>query len=173
MKKNLVLIGMPGSGKTTLGRQLSERLNRPFIDLDEEIEKYSNQSIPALFKKGESHFRAIETKVTEKISQQSSLVIATGGGIVLREENMRALRKNGRIIFLNRSLENIATDVEMSSRPLLKDGLYKLEILYNERISSYQRYADLIIDNNQEADLTIKEILKQLSILTQEKGQER
>lgn len=169
MKENIVLIGMPGSGKSTIGHQLSEKLNKPFIDLDEEIETYSKQTIPALFEKGESYFRSIESEVAANISKESSLVIATGGGIILHEENMSALRKNGIIIFLNRSLEHIASDVEMSSRPLLKDGLNKLETLYNERIHLYQEYADIIIENNQNPELAVKQILKQLA-MKEEKG---
>lgn len=164
MKKNLVLIGMPGSGKTTIGKILSLELNRTFVDLDEEIETSSKHTIPALFEKGEAHFRTIESEVTASISHKHSLVIATGGGVVLREENMRALRKNGVIIFLNRSLEHITGDVEISSRPLLQDGVSKLEKLYNERIHLYQKYADIIIENNQNPDLAMQQILKYLSL---------
>lgn len=168
MNKNIILIGMPGSGKTTLGRELGLILEIEFVDLDKEIETYSKQTIPELFEKGESHFRKIESEVTANISQRTSLVIATGGGIVLRAKNMDALKKNSVIIFLNRSLNNIASDVEMSSRPLLKDGLGQLEKLYNERIHLYQQYADFTVDNNQNMDDAIHQIIKYLKFKPEE-----
>lgn len=168
MKENLVLIGMPGSGKSTIGRILGEKLGLPFIDLDVEIETHSNQSIPDLFEKGEDYFRDIESEVTEIFSKQSPLVIATGGGIILKESNIEELRQNGRIIFLNRSLENIAGDVEMGTRPLLKDGLDKLQKLYEERIDLYYKYADLVVDNNENPIKAIEQLMRKLSI--EEKG---
>ncbi|HZK47931.1 MAG TPA: shikimate kinase [Atopostipes sp.] len=170
MKENLVLIGMPGSGKSTIGRILGEKLGLLVIDLDKEIEKHAGQSIPSLFKKGEAHFRVVESEVAEIFSEQSPLVIATGGGIILKDANMDALSKNGTIIFLNRSLENITSDVDTNSRPLLKEGVEKLQQLYNERMALYFQYADLVIENNERPDAAIKQIMKKL--FEEEKGSE-
>ncbi len=164
MKNNLVLIGMPGSGKTTIGRLLSKEVQVPFIDLDEAIETYSQQEIPELFKKGEAYFRKVESEVTLNIASRAPLIIATGGGVVLREENMQALAKNGLIIFLNRSLDQITHDVEVGTRPLLKEGLDKLRTLYNERIGLYHKYADLTIENNDSPSTAVEQILAQMSL---------
>lgn len=164
MKENIVLIGMPGSGKSTIGRILGEKLGLLFIDLDKEIEKYSGQSIPSLFEKGEDHFRKIESEVAVSFSKQKPLVIATGGGIILREANVEALRKKGIIIFLNRKIEIIAEDVITSTRPLLTEGVVKLYQIYNERIELYLKYSDIMIENNKTPHVAIKQIMDKLLV---------
>lgn len=164
MKENIVLIGMPGSGKSTIGRILGEKLGLLFIDLDKEIEKYSGQSIPSLFEKGEDHFRKIESEVAVSFSKQKSLVIATGGGIILREANVEALREKGIIIFLNRKIEIIAEDVITSTRPLLTEGVVKLYQIYNERIELYLKYSDIMIENNKTPHVAIKQIMDKLLV---------
>lgn len=164
MKENIVLIGMPGSGKSTIGRILGEKLGLSFIDLDKEIEKYSGQSIPSLFEKGEDHFRKIESEVAVSFSKQKSLVIATGGGIILREANVEALREKGIIIFLNRKIEIIAEDVITSTRPLLTEGVVKLYQIYNERIELYLKYSDIMIENNKTPHVAIKQIMDKLLV---------
>lgn len=164
MKENIVLIGMPGSGKSTIGRILGEKLGLLFIDLDKEIEKYSGQSIPSLFEKGEDHFRKIESEVAVSFSKQKSLVIATGGGIILREANVEALREKGTIIFLNRKIESIAEDVITSTRPLLTEGVVKLYQIYNERIELYLKYSDIMIENNKTPHVAIKQIMDKLLV---------
>lgn len=164
MKENIVLIGMPGSGKSTIGRILGEKLDLLFIDLDKEIEKYSGQSIPSLFEKGEDHFRKIESEVAVSFSKQKSLVIATGGGIILREANVEALREKGIIIFLNRKIEIIAEDVITSTRPLLTEGVVKLYQIYNERIELYLKYSDIMIENNKTPHVAIKQIMDKLLV---------
>lgn len=160
MKKNIVLIGMPGSGKSTIGRLLSKKLQVPFVDLDKEIENYSKQSIPELFERGELYFRDVESEVTKIYSEKTPLIIATGGGVVLRKENMDVLHNQGVIFFLNRDIENIAADIEMNTRPLLKEGLEKLRGLYKERKPLYHQYADYIIDNNEGPEQAINQIIK-------------
>jgi len=162
MKTNIVLIGMPGSGKTTLANMLSQQLGFALIDLDDKIERQAGQKISQLCEKGESHFRDMETAVTKVVSTKSQSVISTGGGVILREENMAALRENGMIVFLNRSLEQITSDVEVSTRPLLVGGTSKLVKLHEERIHLYKRYADITIENNQTPDIAIQQILAQL-----------
>ncbi len=147
---NIVLIGMPGSGKTTIGQEISRRSKRKFIDLDHLIEKESGQSIAELFEKGEAHFRDWESKITQQVAEtEKQAVIATGGGIVLRKENMEALKMSGGIIFIDRPLNLIIQDMDTQSRPLLKnEGMDKLEKLYRERIDLYQGYADVVVKND-------------------------
>jgi len=141
-KENIVLIGMPSSGKTTLGRELSSLLSRELYDSDAEIvAKYGE--IPEIFKaKGEKTFRDYETEAIKMLSAKTGVIIATGGGAVLREENVKALKKNGKIVFLDRSLEDLTpTD----DRPLSSD-IEALTARYNERYPIYTAAADLKIE---------------------------
>jgi shikimate dehydrogenase len=140
--ENIILIGMPGSGKSTVGQLLAQRLNRRFVDADQEIVEKAGMSIPDIFaEQGESGFRALETKVLSEIGKQSGLVIATGGGCVTREENYDLLHQNGRIFCLNRELSALPTD----GRPLSQ--AVKLEEMYRTRKSLYDHFADHQIDN--------------------------
>lgn len=142
-KQNLVLTGMPGSGKSTIGKGTAKLLNRKFADTDELIVKETGMSIPEIFEKyGESGFRKIESKVISNISKQSGMVIATGGGSVLSSENMFKLSQNGIIVFINRKLQHITAT---KGRPLSKDK-QKIAELYKERINIYKSTADKIID---------------------------
>lgn len=167
MKENIVLIGMPGSGKSTLARMLSNKLRMPMIDLDTEIETYTQKEISQLFEIGESHFRDIETEVAKKFALKKNLIISTGGGIILREENMRALQKNGIVIFLNRHIEKISDDVQIATRPLLKGGVERLQKLYVERIDLYHKYAHITIENNDNLIMALNEIIEALNAYVQ------
>ncbi len=143
-KINIVLIGMPGSGKSTIGKMLSEKLNKEFIDLDQEIVKKEKETINEIFKnKGEKYFRTLETNVIQEQSLKFNAVIATGGGTVLREENMNLLKSNSIVIYLMRNLNDISINAE---RPLLTNRS-QLQELYNQRHSLYCRYADVCINN--------------------------
>ena len=160
-KENIVLIGMPSSGKTTVGNVVAKDLNRELYDTDDEIEKYIGCTIAEYFKNHtEKDFRDIETQITKEISKKNSIVIATGGGCILREENVDALRSNGRLYFIDRALGNLTpTD----SRPLAtkKEALQKL---YETRYKLYTDVCDVKINGNlapsEEADLIEKEFLK-------------
>lgn len=132
-KQNIVLVGMPGCGKTTVGKLLAERRGMTFIDTDEEIVKREGRSIPDIFKEGEAVFRDIEAAVIRDVSAKQGAVIATGGGAILRQENAALLKENGRLYFLDRPLEQL---VATSDRPLSSDR-EALERRYRERYDIY------------------------------------
>ncbi len=159
--KNIVLIGMPGCGKTTVGKILAQKFGYEFCDADEEIVSCFGE-IPKLFERGEDYFRQCETACIKDIAKKQRAVIATGGGVITREENMVALKKSGVIVFLNRSVENIIKDVVTKTRPLLAEGKEKLYELYNNRIGLYNKYADIVIDSNKKLDSVIDDILNRI-----------
>lgn len=137
-KENIVLIGMPGCGKTTVGKILAEKLGRDFIDTDDII-KSENGDIPTIFNElGESGFRNIESDVIKRVSALQGKVIATGGGAVLRDENIDFLKLNGKIYFIDRPIEEISATPD---RPLSKDRK-SLEKRYEERYGLYLKYCD-------------------------------
>ena len=149
--KNIVFIGMPGSGKSTIGSIVAEMLDMPFIDIDDYIEEREEKSINQIFKQGEEHFRDIETSAIKEVCKRSypnAVVISTGGGAVKRPENMEALKENSIIIFLNRSVNNIIGDIDIQKRPLLAEGEERLYKLYEERYPLYNMYSDIKIDND-------------------------
>ena len=142
--RNIVLIGMPGCGKTTIGRIISEKTGKEFVDMDDEIVKKAGKPIPEIFEEvGEPGFRDIESQVAAELGKQRGLVIATGGGAVLREENVYALKQNSLMIHIKRPLEELA----MNGRPLSKDieTLRKMEAV---RMPIYEAAADMTIDNS-------------------------
>lgn len=159
MKKNIVLIGMTGCGKSTIGRKLSKECALDFIDMDEYIEENSGQSIPQLFAVSEEYFRDLETKASKEIAAQAkNTVISCGGGVVLRKENIDALKKTGWIIFIDRPVENIANHIQTAHRPLLKEGTEKLYQLAKERIDLYHQSADIIVKNDSSLEKVIEKI---------------
>ncbi|MBQ1410709.1 MAG: shikimate dehydrogenase [Oscillospiraceae bacterium] len=142
-RENLVLIGMPGAGKTTVGRLLAAKSRKSFVDLDEAIVRRAGKSIPAIFAEdGEAVFRDLESDLIRALSTKGGQVIATGGGAVLREENVLRLKQNGRLIFLDRPLAALRPTAD---RPL-GDTAEKLQQLYETRFPVYHRAADLVID---------------------------
>ena len=142
-KQNLVLVGMPSCGKTTLGKMLALELNKEFVDTDNEIVKTAGMSISEIFEKfGEAHFRNIETEVILNLSKNQGLVIATGGGAVLKPENINALSQNGKIIFIDRPLDMLITT---DDRPL-SSNREALEKRYIERYSIYCFASDVRIN---------------------------
>ena len=140
-KENIVLTGMPGSGKSTVGRSLAID-GYELIDTDAEVERRCGCTIKELIDtKGEKYFRDLETEVIRDVSAESGRIISTGGGAILREENVRCLRRNGRIFFLNAELSRLCATED---RPL-SNTKEKLEGLYDERIDVYKATADAII----------------------------
>lgn len=141
-KRNIVLCGMPSSGKTTVGKEIAKVFGKKFIDTDDVVVEKRKESISDIFEKyGEGEFRKEERLAIEELSKENGLVIATGGGAVLDENNVRALRRNGVILFLDRSLENL---VATADRPLSKDK-EKLKNLFEKRYDVYKSCADAVI----------------------------
>ena len=138
-KENIVLTGMPGSGKSTIGALLSKELSRPFVDTDELIEEKAGITIPDIFSKfGEEYFRKLESEVIAETSKKTGLVVATGGGAILKKENVKNLSQNGKIFFLDRPLEQI---VPTADRPLSNSEL-SLKKRFAERYEIYQDTCD-------------------------------
>lgn len=157
--QNIVLIGMPSVGKTTVGRQLSRTLNRTFIDLDKKLVAACGMSIPDYFQSyGEAAFRDRESDICRQYGNEKRVIIATGGGVVLRPENIRALRANGLLIWLRRPLSKLISD---ETRPL-SSSQQAIEKLYRERLPLYEKAADITIDNDQSLKHTIDLILNTL-----------
>lgn len=155
MKSNIVLIGLPMSGKTTIGKALAKRLNKKFVDLDIEIEKEVGMTIPDIFKNyGEYYFREIEKKVTKKFSQYENYVIAPGGGVIKNEENMMNLKEYGYVVFLNREVEKM---IFSNNRPLTKsiDDLLKLK---EERMPLYNKWKDVEVNNSSSIENCVNSI---------------
>lgn len=153
--ENIILIGMPGCGKSTIGRILAEKLGRVFVDADEEIVLRAGMSISEIFaKQGESGFRKLETEVLSILGQKSGQVIATGGGCVTREENYPLLHQNGTIYWLKRDLSKLPTD----GRPLSQTGA--LEQMYAVRQPMYDRFCDCIVSNDGPVEEAVLEMLK-------------
>lgn len=162
-KKELIsLIGMPGSGKSTIGRLLAKRLDWDYVDMDDYIQEISGCSIPALFDQGEAVFRRWETEACHQLSLRRRAVIACGGGVVIHPENLVALRAHGWIAYIDRPLEHIIDDIEIGTRPLLKDGAGRLLNLYEQRKDLYRQGADWHIANTGPMEAVVQELLEYL-----------
>lgn len=156
--RNLLLIGMPGCGKTTVGQALAERLGRELVDTDALIVEQVGCTIPELFaSQGEEAFRQVEHQVLCQTAKRSGLVIATGGGIVTRPENFDPMRQNSTIIFLRRALDQLP----VAGRPISQT--HSLEEMYRSRLPLYQRAADLTVDNIT-VENTVDEIMERLAL---------
>ena len=152
--ENIILIGMPGSGKTTVGKRLAQKTGRDFVDADEELIRYAGCSIPEIFARdGEAGFRQLETYILSQIGQKSNLVIATGGGCVTQAQNYPLLHQNGTIFCLNRDISKLPTD----GRPLSQQN--KADEMYRIRKPLYETFADNMIDNNGDPDDAVRHIL--------------
>ena len=155
--ENIVLIGMPGSGKSTVAEALSKQLGRPWVDADRELEKETGISVPEILEtQGEESFRALESAVLARLCKQSGLIIATGGGCVTKPENRALLRCNGRVCRLNRDLSLLSTE----GRPLSKK--HSTEALFRVRDPLYRHFADREIDNGGTPEETVTRILEAL-----------
>lgn len=158
LKKRIILIGMPGCGKTTIGKILSTQLDLKFYDMDDYIQEKTGKTISQLFEKGEDNFRNIETQACRELIEKDNVIISTGGGVVKRKENIDILKNDSTIIFLDRPVENIIGDVDVSKRPLLREGKEKVLVLYKERYELYKAAADKIVINDSIVDNVIEKI---------------
>ena len=159
--KNIVLIGMPACGKSTIGYRLSKKINFPVLDADKYLEEKENRVISDIFSnEGEEHFRELETKYLKELSEKEGTIISTGGGAVKKKENIDILKKTGIVVFLDRTIDAISKE-NHRNRPLLQIP-DNLQILYDERIKLYRRYADIIIKNDDSIDVIVERIITSL-----------
>ena len=155
--QNVILIGMPGSGKTTIGTRLAAQLGRTFLDADTVLEQKAGIPIPEIFRlEGEEGFRQRETAVLAELGKRSGLVIATGGGCVTRPENYPLLHQNGTIFCLTRDLSRLP----ISGRPVSQ--ALGAEELYRRRKPLYEKFADAMIDNDRTVEDAVRQILEVL-----------
>ena len=146
MDKNIVLIGMMGSGKTTVGKLLAQRLRRPFVDTDALIEEQEGRSIPDIFARdGEEVFRALEQKIARELSGKSGLVIACGGGLPTQEEAIAALKENGLVFWLDRDPGETYDSLNVSHRPLARSGRDDFIERYHGRAPTYRNWSDHVV----------------------------
>lgn len=154
-KENIVLIGMPGSGKTGMGKNLKKRLGRKFIDADIYLkQKLGKSPAQIIEQEGEDAFRTAESSCLKEISKEDGIIIATGGGAILREENMISLKHKGIIVYIDTPLDLLAT----KGRPLSKGGREQLEKLYKERAPLYEKWADITIKTSQNFMAAVSEV---------------
>ncbi len=154
--ENIILIGMPGCGKSTVGRLLAGKLGKTFVDADEELVKTFGVDIPAIFAaEGEAGFREKETAVLEDLGKRAGLVIATGGGCVTQSRNYPLLHQNGTVFWLKRDLNKLPSE----GRPLSQKT--KMEDMYCIRKDLYQQFSDRVVDNNSAPESAVMEIIKQ------------
>ena len=152
--ENLVLVGMPGCGKSTIGSLLANLLNKKFVDEDEVVAKQAGMTIPEIFAtSGEKGFRDLETRVLSELGKESGMVIATGGGCVTRQENYPFLHQNGRILWIRRDIEKLP----VNGRPLSQRS--NLEEMYRIRRPHYEAFADYSVDNDGSQEETVTQIL--------------
>lgn len=151
LNRHVFIIGMPGSGKSSLSKRVAANLRIPYIDMDQRIQQYVGCSIPDLFEKyGEQAFRNAETNLLSMLIGQQPSIVSTGGGTVMREINREIMRNHGVIILIDRPLEEIMGDIKLDRRPLLaRKGLGEVERLYHERIDTYRAAADYVLANDQ------------------------
>ncbi len=155
-QKNIVLIGMPGCGKSTVGELLAKKLQRELLDTDSEIVKADGRTIPEIFKEnGEPFFRKLETEAAKNVGKQLGKIIATGGGAVMKKENRDALKQNGTVIYLKKDLSLLATD----GRPLSKDEK-AVKKLYEERKETYETFADFTVEVSPDPEITTERVIK-------------
>lgn len=158
--KNIIFIGLPGCGKTTISKMVAEAIDRKWYDSDLEIESSEGMDIPTIFAlKGEEYFRERETECIKRLLALSGIVLSVGGGAVLRNSGL--LSQNSTVIYLNRSIPDILSTLEPGTRPLIKDktSLYKL---YDKRHDLYERLCDHMIESQAAIEDTYKLVMEAL-----------
>lgn len=158
---NIYLTGIMSCGKTVKGKRAARELGWKFVDTDEYVEKISGKSVKQLFDEGEEVFRDWESKAIYELSQQKNLVVATGGGAILRDRNVSAMKLSGIIVMIERKIEDIIASVRTDTRPLLKDGAEKLRAIYEKRKDRYYSACDKVVKSfENDVYKTVKEIVK-------------
>ena len=136
--RNLIFVGLPGSGKSTVGRLCAKALNLPFVDADKLLEQREGRSVADIFaSSGEGYFRDLESRVLAELCRREGIVLATGGGAVLTEQNRELLRRSGTVFWLDRTVDNIMSTDYAAGRPLLAGGEAALRALYAVRCPLY------------------------------------
>jgi shikimate kinase len=158
------LIGMPGAGKSTIGKGLAKALRRPFVDLDQQIEQRCGVAIPVIFEiEGEQGFRKRESQALAEVAQQRGKVVATGGGAVLAQENQEILRNDGVVVYLRASVDELHRRTNRDrNRPLLatNDPRQRLSELFEQRGPLYESLADIVVDSGAS---TVPAVIQQIS----------
>lgn len=160
--KNIYLIGMPGCGKSTIGKIISGEINCDFIDLDAFITEDTGKAIDELFKMGESHFRSVETACLKKVSTRENLVVATGGGIIVTDGNADIMKKSGRVIFIDTPPDQIIKNSDLDGRPLLADNKDRIYELFEKRYALYLDAADVVVKNVGSIDEAVEKIIYEI-----------
>ena len=156
---NIVLIGMPTAGKTTLSKLLASSLNYNLLSMDASIEEKEGISIPDIFSMhGEEYFRSVESEIALEASKMEKTVIDCGGGVVLKEENMDVLRRTGVVVWLDRDVDLLFPS---DDRPLSKSP-EEIKKLYDQRKDLYRKYSDIVVSNNDEIEDTLNEIVEKI-----------
>lgn len=158
---NIYLIGLMGCGKTTFGKMLSQRLHVKHIDTDNLAEEYFGMPIPRVFEElGEDHFRDGETEVLRQLSKKKNRIVSTGGGIILREENIELMRQSGTVIWLKRSPDLIVENPRMRQRPLLAKDVNAIYPIWEQRESLYKKACHFVVYNEGDKDKTMQDLLR-------------
>ena len=173
---NIFLVGLMGAGKTTVGRLLARHLNKTFVDADHELETRTGASIPLIFElEGEAGFREREARLLAELVRRENIVLATGGGAVLRPENRAALARHGIVVYLDASVDDLVARTRHDrNRPLLQTGdpRLKLEELFRQRDPLYREIADIIVTTGRHSvHQVVREIEDRLAALTAPAGE--
>jgi shikimate kinase len=175
---NIFLIGPMGAGKTTIGRHLATLLHKRFVDVDHEIERRTGVTIPIIFEiEGEAGFRRRESTLVDELSQDDDIVMATGGGAVLMEENRHALKERGTVVYLHADIDTLVERTRRDrNRPLLQteDPRGKIEELLRQREPIYREVADVVVDTGLRAPTSVaRDIVTRLKALSNDENPER
>ena len=148
--RHIFIIGMPGSGKSSLGRRVAQNLQIPYVDTDQRIADIVGCTVPEMFERyGEAAFRNAETNLLIQLTRERPSMISTGGGMIMRENNRAIMRNHGVIVLVDRPLDEIMSDIKLDRRPLLAaKGIGAVEDMYHDRIDIYRAVSDAVLDNS-------------------------
>ena len=163
---NIYLIGMPGCGKSALGKAAAKELNKGFIDMDSHIEDKAGKTINEIFcEEGEASFRMKEKDALKNISECTDLLVSTGGGIILDQENVQRMKESGTVILIDRPLELLVKYIDIRKRPLLKKGREEIINLHQKRYDLYLESADKILINDNGFESALLKLLNYIKVI--------